>query len=170
MELGESVRVPWSRWGLVRAREDRHAVEKTSDRSFVVVRHQPSALSSGPTSQPGLLDQISICRPETKSRLGLRHTTILISNTPPNLGRRYLGAENVASGRKGPRRRRPTNSAIQPTYSTIFQNESFFVIHPAVNSNRSQPLTRIFFPSRVVPVNSHSETPRSPHTKWRSSE
>ena len=56
------------------------------------------------------------------------------------------------------------------SYSTIFQNELFFAILPVSNSNRSQPLTRIFFPSSAVPVNSHSENPRSPQARCRSSE
>ena len=73
---------------------------------------------------------------------------------------RGLRPEGVVRVHRG-----PTNSAAQLGYSTSFQKESFFVIFPAVNSNRSHPLTRIFLPSRVVPVNSHSETPRSPQTK-----
>jgi len=53
--------------------------------------------------------------------------------------------------------------------STIFQYESFLVTFPSRNSQWSHPRTRILTPSGVVPVSSHSETPRLPLTQWRSS-
>src|SRR5919204_1463486 len=47
--------------------------------------------------------------------------------------------------------------------------ESFFAILPLANVKTSQPLTSSFLPSAVVPVNAHSDRPRSPATKWRAS-
>jgi hypothetical protein len=45
--------------------------------------------------------------------------------------------------------------------------ESLIAILPFRNVNTSQPLTSTFLPSLVVPVKSHSDTPRSPATKCR---
>src|SRR5262249_35664617 len=56
----------------------------------------------------------------------------------------------------------------KPDYSKRFlKYESLTAILPCRNVKMSQPLTSIFLPSVVVPVKIHSETPRSPATKWR---
>src|SRR5262249_60156059 len=49
----------------------------------------------------------------------------------------------------------------------VLKNELFTLILPRRNVNTSQPLTSTLLPSPAVPVKSHSETPRSPETKWR---
>jgi hypothetical protein len=54
-------------------------------------------------------------------------------------------------------------------FSTIFQYESFLRTFPSRNSQWSHPRTRTRRPSGVVPVRSHSETPRLPVTQCRSS-
>src|SRR6267142_4246241 len=53
--------------------------------------------------------------------------------------------------------------------STIFQYESLRTILSPRNTKRSQPRTAMRCPDRVVPVSSHSEAPRSPAMKCRSS-
>jgi hypothetical protein len=53
--------------------------------------------------------------------------------------------------------------------STSFQKESFRLIFPSTNSNRSHPRTSIGSPVRWVPRMVHSDTPRSPQSQWRSS-
>jgi hypothetical protein len=51
----------------------------------------------------------------------------------------------------------------------VLKNELLRAILSPANLKRSQPPTSTVFPSAVVPVKRHSETPRSPATKWRAS-
>src|SRR5712691_11594645 len=49
----------------------------------------------------------------------------------------------------------------------VLKNEFLTAILSPLNVKTSHPLTSSFLPSEVVPVKSHSDTPRSPATKWR---
>src|SRR5215471_18258291 len=60
--------------------------------------------------------------------------------------------------------------AITIRHTVRFLKYEFFTaILPFSNVKTSHPLTSIFLPSAVVPVKSHSDTPRSPATKCRAS-
>ena len=78
-------------------------------------------------------------------------------------------------GERGAPRARPDDGDLRGfeilPHSTRFQYESLTTIRPFRNVHRSQPRTSSRWPSVVVPVSVHSETPRSPSAlrKCRSS-
>src|SRR5690606_30111851 len=53
------------------------------------------------------------------------------------------------------------------TGGRFLRYEFFNAIFPPRKVNTSQPLTSTRAPSARVPVNVHSDTPRSPQTRWR---
>ena len=82
---------------------------------------------------------------------------------------RRTTVEATTPVRRSRRRTGPRHPSPGPDASTIFQYESLRTTFPPRNSQWSHPRTRTFCPSAVVPVRSHSETPRSPLTQCRSS-
>src|SRR5919201_4719309 len=85
------------------------------------------------------------------------------STQPP----RYLPRRAGAGARRDDDLHRARRYGPIAHAKRFLKYESFFAILPLANVKTSQPLTSSFLPSAVVPVNIHSDRPRSPATKWR---
>ena len=79
------------------------------------------------------------------------------------------GFRGAATTQTAPSLGYPGDRSARAPQSTSFQNESFRLILPSVNSNRSHPRTSIDSPVTWVPRIVHSDTPRSPDVQWRGS-
>src|SRR5919108_1869464 len=90
---------------------------------------------------------------------------------PPSPPQQSTETPRHLSRRAGARARRDDDLHRPRAYGPIahakrfLKYESFFAILPLPNVKTSQPLTSSFLPSAVVPLNTHSDRPRSPVTK-----